>query len=59
LSSSPEHRSPSAIGDSPKSEEEDLEFLTKGKGKEISGGDKLQNSVDQRTESTGKGYLIY
>jgi len=59
LSSSPEHRSPSAIGDSPKSEEEDLEFPTKGSGKEISGGDKLLNSVDQRTESTGKRYLIY
>ncbi|XP_070851631.1 uro-adherence factor A [Drosophila suzukii] len=54
LSSSPEHRSPSAIGDSPKSEEEDLEFPTKGKGKETSGGDKLPNSVDQRTESTEK-----
>jgi len=59
LSPSPEHKSPSAIGDSPKIEEEDLEFPTKGKGKEVSGGDQLQNSVDQRTESTGKRYLIY
>ncbi|XP_037714079.1 uncharacterized protein LOC119549852 [Drosophila subpulchrella] len=54
LSSSQDDRSPSAIGDSPKSEEEDLEFPTEGKVKDISGRDKLLNSVDQRIESMEK-----
>ncbi|XP_037728269.1 myosin-10-like [Drosophila subpulchrella] len=52
LPTSPKNSSSSATGDSPKSEEEDLEYTTKGSGKEISEGDELLNSVDQRTEST-------